>query len=136
MTRSTVIRRLQSYLNTSYNGPNTILAEEDDGDITPPCAVIRIGQSEDLGANQAIVWDFNVMVAVFHDADDTTITTAESQSEALFSELLQIDDVVNYLAQGGFLVSVWRPLTIEAGREETKWMHVQGFHLIIAPAPS
>ena len=136
MTRSTVIRRLQSYLNTSYNGPITILAEEDDGDITPPCAVVRIGQSEDLGANQAIVWDFNVMVAVFHDADDTTITTAESQSEALFSELLQIDDVVSYLAQGGFLVSVWRPLTIEAGREETKWMHVQGFHLIIAPAPS
>ena len=136
MTRSTVIRRLQSYLNTSYNGPITILAEEDDGDITPPCAVVRIGQSEDLGANQAIVWDFNVMVAVFHDADDTTITTAESQSEALFSELLQIDDVVNYLAQGGFLVSVWRPLTIEAGREETKWMHVQGFHLIIAPNPA
>lgn len=133
MIRSDVIRRLQSYLNVAYNGPITILTEEDDGDITPPCAVIRIGQSEEFGANQAIVWDFNVMVACFHDADDDAIETAESQSETLFAELMEIEAVTDYLSQGGFLVSVWRPLTIEAGREETKWMHVQGFQLIIAP---
>ena len=134
MTRSNVIRRLQSYLNTAYNGPITILAEEDDGDLTPPCAVVRVGQAEDLGANQAVVWEMNVMVAVFHDADDDPIETAEAQAEALFAELRDIDEVVQYLATGGFLVSVWRPLMMEAGREETKWMHVQGFQLIIAPA--
>jgi hypothetical protein len=136
MIRTNVIRRIQSYLNLSYDGPITILAEEDDGDLTPPCAIVRIGQSEEFGANQAIVWDFNVMVACFHDADDTTIETAESQSEALFAELLEIETIIAYLEQGGFLVSVWRPLTIEAGREETKWMHVQSFQLIIAPGSS
>lgn len=133
--RTQIIRRLQSYLQTQYNGPITILAEEDDGDLTPPCAVVRIGQSQDMGSNQAVLWDFNVIVAAFHDADDTTIETAESQSEALFAELCDIDAVEAYLTSGGFLVSVWRSLTIEAGREETKWMHAQGFHLIAAPNP-
>lgn len=136
MIRTDVIRRIQSYLDTEYDGPITILAEEDDRDITPPCAVVRIGQSEDLGANQAILWQFNVVVAVFHDADDTVIETAESQAEALFDELCDNSAVTSYLAAGGFLVSVWRPMTIEAGREGTNWMHVQGFDLIIAPDPS
>jgi hypothetical protein len=132
MIRSDIIKRLQSYLQTQYNGPITILAEEDEGDLTPPCAVVRIGQSEDLGHGQAALWDFNVIIAAFHDADDTSISTAESQSEALFSELGDLDSVVAYLEGGGFLVSVWRPLMIEAGREETRWMHAQGFHLIAA----
>jgi hypothetical protein len=135
MTRTGIIRRLQSYLQTAYDGPITILAEEDDGDLTPPCAVVRIGQSDEFGANQALVWDFNVMIAVFHDADEDSIETAETQSEALFNELCDIEEVTNYLELGGFLVSVWRPLTIEAGREETKWMHVHGFHLIAADSP-
>lgn len=134
MIRTDLIRRLQSYLNTAYDGPLTILAEEDDGDVTPPCAVVRIGQSEEFGANQAEVWDFNVMIATFHDADDTTITTAESQAETLFAELCDIDSVTEYLSSGGFLISIWRPLTMEAGREETKWMHVHGFQLIAAPS--
>lgn len=136
MTRSNIIRRLQSYLNTAYNGPITILAEEDEGDLTPPCAVIRIGQTEDMGANQAIVYDMQVMVAVFHDADDDSISTAESQASALFDELSDIEAVTNYLAAGGFLVSVWRPLMMEAGREETRWMHVHGYQLIAAPVNS
>lgn len=136
MTRSNIIRRLQSYLNTAYNGPITILAEEDEGDLTPPCAVIRIGQTEDMGANQAIVYDMQVMVAVFHDADDDSISTAESQASALFDELSDIEAVTTYLAAGGFLVSVWRPLMMEAGREETRWMHVHGYQLIAAPVNS
>jgi hypothetical protein len=135
MNRTDVIRRLQSYLQTQYEGPITILAEDDDGDLTPPCAVVRVGQSDDLGINQAIVWDLNVIVAVFHDADDDTIETAETQSSEIFSELLDIDSVVSYLTNGGFLVSVWRPLTEEAGRDETKWFHAHGFQLIVAPAP-
>ena len=133
MIRSDIIRRIQSYLNTAYNGPITILAEEDEGDLTPPCAVVRISSSEDLGANQAIVWDMNVIVGVFHDADDDTIETAEQQAEDLFAYLNDTTVTSAYLNSGGFQTSVWRPITIEASREETKWQHFQTYHLIIAP---
>lgn len=133
MIRTDLIRRLQNYLQVEYDGPITILAEEDDGDITPPCAVVRIGTSEDMGANQALVWDFNVIVATFHDADDDTIETAESQAEELFNLLADFDAVTNHFENGGFIVSVWHPQMIEAGREETKWTHFQTYRLIAAP---
>lgn len=134
MIRSNIIRRLQSYLQTQYNGNITILTEEDDGDLTPPCAVVRIGSAEDMGANQAYVWDFNVIVAVFHDADDVTIETAETDASELFDELADYNDVTAYLNSGGFQASVWHPQMIEAGREETKWTHFQTYRLIAGPA--
>jgi hypothetical protein len=134
MIRSNIIRRLQSYLQTQYDGNITILTEEDDGDLTPPCAVVRIGSAEDMGANQAYVWDFNVIVAVFHDADDVTIETAETDASELFDELADYNDVTAYLNSGGFQASVWHPQMIEAGREETKWTHFQTYRLIAGPA--
>ncbi len=134
MIRSNIIRRLQSYLQTQYDGNITILTEEDDGDLTPPCAVVRIGSAEDMGANQAYVWDFNVIVAVFHDADDVTIETAETDAAELFDELADYEDVSTYLNAGGFQTSVWHPQMIEAGREETKWTHFQTYRLIAGPA--
>jgi len=134
MIRSNIIRRLQSYLQTQYDGNITILTEEDDGDLTPPCAVVRISSAEDMGANQAYVWDFNVIVAVFHDADDVTIETAETDAAELFDELADYNDVTAYLNSGGFQASVWHPQMIEAGREETKWTHFQTYRLIAGPA--
>jgi hypothetical protein len=134
MIRSNIIRRLQSYLQTQYDGNITILTEEDDGDLTPPCAVVRIGSAQDMGANQAYVWDFNVIVAVFHDADDVTIETAETDASELFDELADYEDVTAYLNSGGFQASVWHPQMIEAGREETKWTHFQTYRLIAGPA--
>jgi len=134
MIRSDIIRRLQSYLQTQYNGNITILAEEDDGDLTPPCAIVRIGSSEDMGMNQAYVWDMNVIVAVFHDADYTTIETAEEDAAELFDELADFDSVKAYLNSGDFIASAWLPQLIEAGREDTKWTHFQTYRLIAAPA--
>jgi len=133
MIRSNIIRRLQSFLQTQYDGEITILAEEDDGDLTPPCAVVRIGSSQDLGANQALVWDFNVVVAVFHDADDTTIETAETDASELFDVLADFNEVASYIDSGGYQTSVWHPNLIEAGREDTKWTHMQTYRLIAAP---
>ena len=133
MIRSNLIRRLQSYLQTNYDGPITILAEEDDGDITPPCAVVRVTSSEDMGANQATIWEMEVAVGVFHDADDDTIETAESQAEDLFDSLSDCNVISNFLGAGGLVTSVWRPMTIEASREETKWQHFQTFYLIVSP---
>ena len=134
MIRSDIIRRLQSYLQTHYDGDITILTEEDDGDLTPPCAVVRISTAEDMGANQAYVWDFSVIVAVFHDADDVTIETAETDAAELFDELADFEEVIVHLNSGGFQASVWHPQMIEAGREETKWTHMQTYRLIAAPA--
>lgn len=134
MIRTNIIRRLQSYLQTHYDGDITILTEEDDGDLTPPCAVVRISTAEDMGANQAYVWDFSVIVAVFHDADDVTIETAETDAAELFDELADYNDVTDYLNSGGFQASVWHPQMIEAGREETKWTHFQTYRLIAGPA--
>jgi|TARA_R110001592_G_scaffold360315_1_gene668484 hypothetical protein len=134
MIRTNIIRRLQSYLQTHYDGDITILTEEDDGDLTPPCAVVRISTAEDMGANQAYVWDFSVIVAVFHDADDVTIETAETDAAELFDELADYNDVTAYLNSGGFQASVWHPQMIEAGREETKWTHFQTYRLIAGPA--
>lgn len=136
MIRSDIIRRLQSYLQTQYDGDIVILAEEDDGDLTPPCAVVRIGSSENLGGNQAIVWQFNVIVAVFHDADDTTIEDAETDAAELFDELADVESVMAFLDAGGFITSAWLPMMIEAGREGTKWTHFQTYQLIAAPAPA
>jgi len=134
MIRSDIIKRLQSYLQTHYNGGITILTEEDDGDLTPPCAVVRIGSAQDMGANQAYVWDFNVIVAVFHDADDGSSETAETQAGALFDELADYEDVTAYLNSGNFQASVWHPQMIEAGREDTKWTHFQTYRLIAGPS--
>jgi len=134
MIRTNIIRRLQSYLQTHYDGDITILTEEDDGDLTPPCAVVRISTAEDMGANQAYVWDFSVIVAVFHDADDVTIETAETDAAELFDELADFEEVIVHLNSGGFQASVWHPQMIEAGREETKWTHMQTYRLIAAPA--
>ena len=134
MIRTDIIRRLQSYLQTHYDGNITILTEEDDGDLTPPCAVVRISSAEDMGANQAYVWDLNVIVAVFHDADDVTIETADTDAAELFDELADYEDVTAYLNAGNFQASVWHPQLIEAGREETKWTHFQTYRLIAGPA--
>lgn len=134
MIRTDIIRRLQSYLQTQYDGNITILTEEDDGDLTPPCAVVRISSAEDMGANQAYVWDFNVIVAVFHDADDVTIETAETDAAELFNKLADYEDVTAYFNSGAFQASVWHPQLIEAGREETKWTHFQTYRLIAGPS--
>lgn len=136
MIRTDVIRSIQTYLGAAYVGPITILAQEDDGDLTPPCAIVRVNSVQDMGANQAELWMMEVVVAVFHDADDTAIETAESQAEALFLELADCDAVTAQLVTDGKLVSVWRPTGIEAGREETKWVHHEIFELIVSTAPT
>ena len=75
-----------------------------------------------------------MIVAVFHDADYTTIETAEADAAALFDELADFNDVAAHLDSGGFQTSVWHPQLIEAGREETKWTHFQTYRLIAGPA--
>jgi hypothetical protein len=136
MTRTNAIRAIQDRLKAAYSGRIQILAEEDDETLRPPYAVVRIGSAEDLGAGQAVIWEFNVLLAVFNDADATTIETAETQAQELFAILADPDDLVAPMTERGVLMSAWQPLSTEAGRDESKWMHVAGWRLVAAPAPA
>lgn len=134
MLRTNAIAGLKEYLAGNYAGPVTILKQEGLGDLTPPYAMIRIGSAEDIGNGDWDIWEMNVIVAVFHDADATTIATAEAQATAVFAVLADEDDIISSLAATSVIVSAWRSETVEAGREETRWAHMAGFKLVAAPA--
>lgn len=134
MLRTQVIRALQAYLQAQNTGPVTIVAQEDDADLTPPYAVVRIGSAEDIGAGQVQLWDFNVFIAVFHDAEVTTIDTAEIDASGIFATLAAPEAVMAHLAASGMVPSCWHPLTTESGITETRWNHIAAFRLIASPS--
>ncbi|MES2995908.1 MAG: hypothetical protein V4733_03770 [Verrucomicrobiota bacterium] len=133
MLRSDAIRAIQEFLIAEYNGPITILSQEDDAEKIPPYAIVRAGSAENSGMNQYDIWDINILVAVFHDADATTVETAEEQAAQLFDLLADPAQVAAYLSPK-IVASWWEPLTVEASIMETHWSHVAGFRLVAAPA--
>lgn len=134
MIRSQCIRAIQSFIQAAYTGSVRILTEEGTAAVTPPCAVIRVGSAVDIGLGQVDIWDLNMIVAVWHDADTTPIENAEASAAAVFDVLRDAESVINHLGSVGVVASAWLPLTSEAGREETRWQHFHGFRLIAAPA--
>lgn len=134
MLRTQVIRALQGYLQAHNLGPVTIVAQEDDADIAPPYAVVRIGSADDIGGEDYDIWNFNVFIAVFHDADVTHIETAELDASAVFATLADPDEVMAHLADAGIVPSYWHRLTTEAGSTENRWNHIGAFRLIASPA--
>jgi hypothetical protein len=133
MTRTRAIRAVQAALKALYSGPVAILAEEDDGIVDPPYAVVRIGQATDLGMGQYVLWDFHVVVAVAHDADATPIELAEEGAEAVFAALADPDGLAAHMAAEGVVMSAWEVLSTEAGRMETAWQHFGGWRLVASP---
>lgn len=132
MIRSDVIRKLTAYLGTAYSGPVLIVAQEDDGELSPPYAIVRVGTAESIGEGQVDIWQMNVLVAVFHDADTTSAETAEAQAEAVFAELADPDEVEAGIAP--LVMSWWGdPSTMEASIAETRWQHVASYTLVVAP---
>lgn len=134
MLRTRLIRALQSYLSANYTGPITIHAEEDDAEVAPPFAIVRVTSAEDMGAAQADIWDINVVVAVMHDADATTIETAESQAAGAFAALQEPTPVITSLAASGIVASCFQTLTSEAGNDGMHWQHFHGYRVIASPA--
>lgn len=134
MLRSRCLRAIQDFLKNHYSGPVSILRQEGDGEVHPPYAIVRIGSAEDIGLGQVDIWDFNVIVAVFNDADDVSIESAEAEAAGVFAALNDPDAVISELAVAGIIVSAWLPLTTEAGQTENRWQHFHGFRLIAAPA--
>lgn len=135
MLRSDVIAAIIAYLQSAYEGDITILPQENDTEITPPCAVVRIGSAEDMGMGQAILWDMNVLVGVFHDADTTTISAAETAAAELFATLDDVESIFTSLSGQSLIPSAWVTLTQEAATGDHGWQHVAAFRLIVAPAP-
>jgi hypothetical protein len=134
MLRSDCIAAIQSFLQENYTGPISILRNEDEADLNPPYALVRIGSGEDIGLGQYNLWDFNVIIAVFHDADETTIETAEAGAATLFAALADSAVVMSYLRTKGIVPSAWESLTSEAGQAGNNWQHFHGFQLIASPA--
>jgi hypothetical protein len=133
MLRTNLIHAVQDYLQAAYSGPVAILREEGDAEVTPPFAIVRIGSAEDMGAGQADLWDLNIVVAVFHDADETTIEAAEAAAATVFATLHEPDPVITALAAAGIAASCFQTLTSEAGRDEFRWFHAAGFRVVASP---
>jgi hypothetical protein len=129
MLRADVILALQDYLAATYDGPVSIHREEDDVQIEPPYAVIRVGSADAMNADQVDLWTMSVMVGVFHDADNTTATTAEDQAGAVFAALDDIDS----MDDARLVISAWFRTATEASKNETNWQHIAGWEMIVAP---
>jgi len=134
MLRTRLIRALQDYLKAEYQGPIKILAEEDGEEVSPPFTIVRVTSAEDMGFGQVDIWDMNVIVAVMHDADETTIETAEAAAATVFALLKEPAPVISHLADSGVAASCFETLTSEAGRDEFRWHHFHGFRAVVSPA--
>ena len=132
MTRSTVIAAVRAYLAASYTGPVAIHPETGSEDLSPPYAVIRIGSAEELYPGTAEIWDMNILVAVFHDADATTPADAEANSEGVFTMFDDPDGLITSSADT-LAWSSFERLGSEASVIENRWQHIAGFRGIVAP---
>lgn len=133
MTRATVIAAIRAYLTAAYEGPVAMHPETSTEAMEPPYAVIRIGSGEQMYPGQAEIWDMNILIGVFHDADTTTAEVAEAQAGAVFAMFDDPDGL--FTSSAGTLV--WSALerhVTEASIVETRWQHVAGFRGIVAPA--
>ena len=133
MTRAIVIAAVRDFLVASYGGPVAIHPESDTEIMDPPYAVIRIGSGEELYPGDSEIWDMNLLIGVFHDADTTTGATAEAQAAGVFA---MFDDPESLFTASAAKL-VWSSLestTTEASIVENRWQHIAAFRAIVAPA--
>jgi hypothetical protein len=133
MTRSTVIAVVRDFLLDAYTGPIGIHPEASGQTMQPPYAVVRIGSAEQLYPGQEEIWDMNILIGVFHDADTTAAETAEAQAGELFA-LFDDPDALFAFAPERLAWSALERSDTEASIVETRWQHVAGFRAIVAPA--
>jgi hypothetical protein len=133
MTRALVIAAVRDFLAATFpEGPVAIHPETSSEEMHPPYAVVRIGSGEQMFGPQAEIWDMNILIGVFHDADSTTAEDAEAQAGEVFAALDDPDPL--YTASSASLV--WSALEragTEASIVENRWQHVAVFRGIVAP---
>lgn len=133
MTRALVISAVRDFLAATYTGAVEIHPETSVEEMIPPYAVVRVGSSDQMYPGVAEVWDINILVGVFHDADVTTPAAAEAAAAAVFATL--DDPAPLYTASAATLVwSAFERTGAEAAIVENRWQHVAGFRAIVAPA--
>lgn len=133
MIRATVISAITDFLLDQYTGTVAIMPETGDDPMVPPYAVVRVGSGEQLYPGDAEIWDLNVLIGVFHDADDTDAATAESQAAGVFNTLADPDSL--FTASSATLAwSAFDRVSTDASIVENRWQHVAGFRAIVAPA--
>jgi len=132
MIRATVIAGVRAYLAATYQGPIAIHPETSVETIDPPYAVVRVGSGEQLYPEQAEIWDLNILIGVFHDADVTTPEQAEANAAELFALFRDPAGLFDSTEQ----TLVWSALErngTDASIVETRWQHVAAFRGIVAP---
>lgn len=133
MTRATVIAAVRDFLTASYHGPVAIHPETSTEAMEPPYAVIRIGSGEQLYPGIAEIWDMNILIGVFHDAEATTAEDAEAQAAEVFA-MFEDPAGLEASSAGELVWSALEYQTTEAAIVENRWQHVAGFRGIVAPA--
>jgi hypothetical protein len=133
MTRSTVIRALADFL-AANNSPIPVLREVDNEDAGAfPYVLVRAGTAEDMGGEQAILWEITAMVGAFHDAEATTDEVAEAQAEQVFALLDDPDAFASFAAPLKLAISSLNHISTEAQLDGMTWRHIAAFQIIAAP---
>lgn len=133
MTRATVIAAVRDFLTSAYHGPVAVHPESSTEAMQPPYAVIRIGSGDEMYPGQAQVWDMNILIGVFHDADVTTSEEAEAQAGEVFAMFDDPDPLFAASAETLAWSALERVAT-DASIQETRWQHIAGFRAIVSPA--
>lgn len=133
MIRATVIAAITAYIADTYTGPVAIHPETCVEAMDPPYAVFRVGSGDQLFPGDAEVWELNVLIGVFHDADATTAEDAESNAAELFDVIGDPSGL--FSASSATLAwSALERVTTDASIVEQRWQHIAGFRAIVAPA--
>jgi hypothetical protein len=132
MIRATVISSIREYLQTTYEGPVAIHSETSTETMQPPYAVVRVGSGEELYPGQAEIWDLNILIGVFQDADSTTAETAETNAAEVFAAISDPEPL--FASSDDLAWSVLERSGTEASVVENRWQHVAAYRAIVAPA--
>jgi hypothetical protein len=134
MIRSRIAKAITAHIAANYEGPIQITQEDTSEALVPPCAVVRIGSSEDMGMGQMEIYDVTVLVGIFHDYQLTSADAAATGAEAICTTLDDPDTVAATLLENDLIVSSWQPTGMQTEIGENGWQHVASFHLIVSPA--
>ena len=129
--RKKLIVELKEYLVKVYDGPISLVKQQDSAELELPYAVIRVGSSEDMGGGQVFMWDMNVFLAVFHDAEGLDVEEMEKELNDLVEYLLDVDVLKEELEP--LVISAFEYQTQEASIVDGVFQNVFGFRVIVSP---
>jgi hypothetical protein len=131
MIRADVIREVVAYLEANYEGPVNIEPAVNAGTLSTPYAVVRVGSAVQLYPGEVEIWDLNLLIAVFHDADVTSASDAEAQAAAIFA---MFDDPEDFTDGSDLVWTALEREETEISLVETRWQHIAAWRAVVAPS--